>query len=395
MTNTANPSLSAAITTPQETTRVQIQPVQTPGDLKTFIDLPWKILGKYPEWVAPLKLSVKETLDQKNNPFYKRADIQLYLAYSPQGEPVGRIAAIANRAHNEHHKDQVGFYGFFDCIEDPQVSQSLFRQAESWLKQRGFTSMRGPMNPSTNHECGLLVEGYDQHPTLMTTWNPPYYAELHEKAGFQKAKDLVAYKIFRELISNLPKKALERTEKLKEQAGIQFRSFDVKNFEREVGICFDIYNSAWEENWGFFPMTREEFFFAAKDMKAIMDPKIAFIVEKDGQPGGFMVALPDLNEVLKNNKSGKLFPFGIFRILFGKKKIRSVRIITLGVKKEFRGGGIFGLFTHEAFKRAYEAGYDFGEASWILEDNLAMNTPWQKIGAPVNRKWRIYEKTFN
>jgi GNAT superfamily N-acetyltransferase len=184
----------------------------------------------------------------------------------------------------------------------------------------------------------------------------------------------------------------ELSKRILQKSKLTFRSFDTKNFQKEVEICFDIYNSAWEKNWGFFPMTREEFFYAAKDMKLLLDPDFAFIAEKDGKPAGFMLALPDANQVFKKIPSGKLFPTGIFKLLFGRKKINAVRIITLGVKQEFRGTGIFGLFTYESFRRAKARGLTGGEASWILEDNEAMNKPWKDIGAPAYRKWRIYEK---
>jgi hypothetical protein len=363
--------------------------------LKQFIDLSWKIYNSadHPQWVPPLRVAVKESLDTKHNPFYKRATIQLFLA-KKDGKVVGRIAAIENRAHNEFHADKAGFYGFYECINDEAVSNALFDTAASWLKERGLTSMLGPMNPSTNHECGLLVRGQSQHPTIMTTWNPNYYVDLHEKAALKTAKDLVAYFLPTEKAQAMPEKAIQLAEKARKESGITFRSFDLKNFNRDVEICFDIYNSAWEKNWGFFPMTREEFFFAAKDMKLALNPDFAFIAEKDGKPAGFMLALPDLNHICKRIPNGKLFPTGIFKLLLGRKLLKTVRIITLGVKPEFRGNGIFALFTHESFLRAQRAKIIAGEASWILEDNEAMNKPWQDMGAPLYRRWRIYERTL-
>jgi len=358
-----------------------------------FINLPWKIYNKkdYPQWVAPLKISVKELLDTKKNPFYKRADIELFLA-KKDNVFVGRIAAIKNNAHNEFWKDQVGFYGFFECINDQDVATQLFNTAESWLKEKGFTSMRGPMNPSTNHEAGLLVNGQDQHPTIMTTWNPSYYINLHTDAMFTGVKDLVAYYIPNDLAQNLPAHVTKYANHMKKNSNITFRNFDMKNFNHELEICYDIYNCAWEENWGFFPMTKEEFMHTAKDMKAIMDPRWAFIAEHEGKPAGFMLALPDINQILKNNRSGRLFPTGLIKLLLGKKFIKTVRIITLGVKKEFRNTGIFSLFTFESFERSKKFNISAGEASWILEDNRPMNRMWQKIGCPLYRKWRIYER---
>lgn len=373
---------------------IQVKEVSGKAGTDQFIDVLWKLYDhkKHPQWVPPLRMSVYENLDTEKNPFYKRATIQLFIA-EKDGKIAGRIAAIENRAHNDFHQDQAGFYGFFECIDDQTVANALFDTARGWLQKRGLKKMLGPMNPSTNHECGLLVRGQSQHPTLMTTWNPKFYETLHEGYGLTKAKDLVAYIVAREKNTELPEKVKNYVARLRaENSRIKFRDFDMKNFQADVEKCFDIYNSAWEKNWGFFPMTKEEFMFAAKDMKMIIDPRMAFLAEIDGKPAGFMLALPDYNYIFKHIKNGKLFPTGIFKLLLGKKLLKSVRILTLGVKPEFRGSGIFALFTFESFERAHRYGYVAGEASWILEDNEAMNKPWRDLGAPLYRRWRIYEK---
>jgi len=376
--------------------QIRIREVSGKKGTDEFIDVMWKIYDqkRFPQWVPPLRMSVYENLDTVKNPFFKRAEMQLFIA-EKDGKPVGRIAAIENRGHNEFHNEKTGFYGFFESIEDQEVANLLFQTAEAWIKNRGLTKMQGPMNPSTNHECGLLVRGQSQHPTIMTTWNPKYYEELHDRYGLSKAKDLVAYIIAREKNAGLPEKVVSYVKRLRAQnSRVTFRDFNLKDFENEVDRCFEIYNSAWEKNWGFFPMTREEFKFAAKDMKMILDPRMAFVAEVDGKPAGFMLALPDLNHVFKRIPDGRLFPTGIFKLLIGKKMVKQTRIVTLGVKPEFRGSGIFALFTFEAFERAHKYGYLAGEASWILEDNVAMNKPWTDLGAPLYRRWRIYEKTL-
>jgi GNAT superfamily N-acetyltransferase len=374
--------------------KITIREVSGKKGTDEFIDVMWKLYDqkKYPQWVPPLRMAVYEALDTVKNPFFKRATMQMFIA-EKDGKIAGRIAAIQNPAYNEFQNDKVGFYGFYECIEDQDVANALFQAAEKWLKPRGLTSMMGPMNPSSNHECGLLVRGQSQHPTCMTTWNPKFYEEQHDHYGLTKAKDLVAYIVAREKNVQLPEKVQNYVKKLRsENSRVKFRDFDVKNFESEVDKCFEIYNSAWEKNWGFFPMTHEEFKFAAKDMKMFLDPKMAFMAEIDGKPAGFMLAMPDFNYILKRIPNGKLFPTGIFKLLIGKKLLKSVRIITLGVKPEFQGSGIFALFTYEAFERAHKYGYVAGEASWILEDNVGMNKPWQDMGAPLYRRWRIYEK---
>ena len=398
-TETLSATPTSQVAPHTQTAPVQIRSFHPAEDSKStqrFVDMMWDLYDqkRYPQWVPPLRMAVHEALDTKKNPFYQRAEIRLFLA-ERQGKIVGRIAAIDNRAYNEFHQDQTGFYGFFESIDDAQVAQTLFDAAAEWLKARGKTTMVGPMNPSTNHECGLLVRGQSQHPTLMTTWNPAYYTDLHENLGFKQAKDLVAYWLPTEKIAALPEKLERYVEKIRKESRITFRDFDVKNFQREVEICYDIYNSAWEKNWGFFPMSREEFFFAAKDMKLALDPEFAFIAEVEGKPAGFMLALPDMNHIFKRIPSGKLFPTGLFKLLLGRKLLKTVRIITLGVKPEFRGSGIFALFTYESFKRAKRRGLVGGEASWILEDNEAMNKPWRDLGAPLYRRWRIYERALS
>jgi GNAT superfamily N-acetyltransferase len=376
--------------------QITIKEVSGKKGTDEFIDVMWKIYDQktFQKWVPPLRMSVYENLDTEKNPFYKRAELKLFIA-ERDGKPVGRIAAIDNKGHNEFHSETTGFYGFFESIDDQTVANTLFQTAEAWLKSRGLTKMMGPMNPSTNHECGLLVRGQSQHPTIMTTWNPKYYEPLHDAYGLTKAKDLVAYIIAREKNSELPPKVVNYVKRLRaENSRVTFRDFNLKDFKNEVQRCFEIYNSAWEKNWGFFPMTQEEFEFAAKDMKMILDPRMAFVAEVDGKPAGFMLALPDLNHVFKRIPNGKLFPTGIFKLLLGKSLVKQTRIVTLGVKPEYRGSGIFALFTFEAFERAHKYGYLAGEASWILEDNVAMNKPWTDLGAPLYRRWRIYEKSL-
>lgn len=380
---------------------LEIKPIsnQDKKGIAQFIDVLWKIYEprkkekEFSKWVPPLRIAVKELLDVKNNPFYKRADIQLFIAYL-NGKPVGRIAAIHNKGHNEFYKDTVGFYGFFECIDNQEVANALFSAAEKWLKEKGLTVMRGPMSPSTNHECGLLIRGQSQHPTIQTTWNPKYYEALHDNAGLTKAKDLVAYILMTNQGVSLPQKVIDYVKRIRNSTRIKFRDFNLKDFQGEVDKCFDIYNSAWEQNWGFFPMTQEEFNFAAKDMKMIVDPRMAFMAEVDGKAAGFMLAVPDIHYVQRHIPDGRLFPFGIFKLLLGKRMVKFLRVITLGVKPEYRGSGIFALFTYEAFERAKKFGYVGGEASWILEDNVPMNKPWQDLGAPRYRLWRIYDRAI-
>lgn len=371
-----------------------IRPARSGSDRRRFIGVPWRVYDPalHPQWVPPLRAMVKDVLDTRRNPFYERADIGLFLA-ERDGRPVGRIAAIENRAHNDFHNDRVGFFGFFECRDDPEAANALFGAASVWLRDRSLEVMRGPVSPSTNHECGLLVRGFRHHPMLMTPWNPRYYVDLYEGAGLDGAKDLLAYffpadeKRFR-----LPERFAEHAERLLEKGRISFRDADLRRFEREIEVCWEIYNHAWDRNWGFVPMTRDEFVHSAREMRHFLRPEFAFIAEADGDPAGFMLILPDLNVILKRIPSGRLLPFGVFKLLFGIPRILVGRIVALGVKERYRSRGIFQLFAHEAYRRAREIGAVGAEASWILEDNELLNRPLKDLGAKAYRRWRIYEK---
>ena len=363
-------------------------------DVAAFIDVPWQLpeLTESQYWVPPLRMMVADVLDTKGNPFYQRAARALFIA-KRDGRPVGRVAAIEYRAHNEFHNDRIGFFGFFECKDDPEAARQLFASAESWLKGRGLTVMRGPMSPSTNHECGLLVDGFDQHPSFQTPWNPEYYERLVTGAGFTTCKDLLGYWLpYAEKGFQLDPRLAAMAERAAKKAGMTFRDVRLNKFEEDVQICWDVYNGAWEKNWGFVPMTRDEFWHMSKDMKALIVPQFAFIAEVKGEPAGFFLAVPDFNLVFKKIKNGRLLPFGLFHILLGKSKLRAGRLMALGIKEKFRSGSILPVFMYEAAKRAIAWGSPGAEASWILEDNQAMRQPTESFGGRIYRRWRIYDR---
>jgi hypothetical protein len=271
------------------------------------------------------------------------------------------------------------------------VADWLFRAARDWLAERGLDTMVGPMNPSTNYECGLLVEGYEHRPTFMTAWNPPYYDALCTAAGLTKAKDLLAFWFpAAEPGYELPDFVRRQADRALEQGRISFRNLDPKHFEREVSACWDIYNDAWERNWGFVPMSRGEFEHMAKDMKQLLWPELAFMATIDGEPAGFMLAVPDYNEALVKNRSGRLFPLGLVRLLWGKRTIRTARVMALGVKGKFRSRSILALFTSEVMRRGLAMGKIGAEASWLLEDNQLIVKPMRAMGARERMRWRVY-----
>ena len=309
------------------------------------------------------------------------------------GLVVGRIAAIENRAHNRFHDDRVGFWGFFECVSDQAVADALFDAAGAWLVSRGLETMRGPMNPSTNYECGLLVEGFENRPTFMTAWNPRYYDALCTSAGFAKAKDLLGFWFDGATTGYaLPEFVARQAERALAGGRVTFRDMDPARFDEEVAGLWTIYNDAWERNWGFVPMTEPEFLHMAKDMKSLLDPRFAFVAELAGEPVGFMLALPDYNQVLVRNRSGRLLPLGAPLLLWGKRRIRDMRVMALGVRRSARSRSILALFTHEIMRRGQLYGKNGAEASWLLEDNQLIVKPMRAMGAQERMRWRVYER---
>jgi len=373
---------------------VQITPVRSRRDLARFIDVPWHLFDRrrFPAWVPPLRISVSDVLSTKN-PFYRNADRELFIA-TDNGRLVGRIAAIENRAHNRFHDDRVGFFGFFECADDPAVAAALFSAAEGWLKTRGLTVMRGPMNPSTNHECGMLIEGFDVHPVFMTNWNPAYYLPLMDGAGFSKAKDLNAYwvQVSGPDKTPLPPRFAALAQRALESSNVTFRDVDLRRFDQEVEMLWEVYNAAWEKNWGFVPMTRDELVHMAKDLKPLIDPNLAFVAEVGEKPVGVMINLLDYAQTQIRIPNGRLFPFGFLKLLAAKRTLKSGRMMVLGIKAEHRTRAILPLFIHEVYRRAEAMNAVGGEASWILEDNLQMNRAMESMGARLYRKWRIYDR---
>ncbi|MDF1506039.1 hypothetical protein [Roseisolibacter sp. H3M3-2] len=375
---------------------LRIRPADSPRDLRRFVDVPWRLFdqARHPQWVPPLRVAVKDTLDVRKHPFWRDAERALFVA-ERDGRPVGRVAAIENRAHNAFHGDRLGFFGFFECADDPEAARALLDAARGWLAARGLTAMRGPVSPSTNYECGVLVDGYEHHPVLMTTWNPPYYDALLRGAGVDGAKDLLGWWLERfgegGKEFTLPPAYASHAARALEQTGLAFRNLEPSRLDAEVETCWQVYNDAWEPNWGFVPMTREEFGHLAKDLKMLVDPRFAVAAEIDGRPAGFAIALPDFHLLFKKIPSGRLFPTGLFTLLTGKRSIRTLRMMVLGVRKEYRTRGIFALFAHELISRGLKAGMTGAEASWVLEDNVLMNRPLAAMGATPYRRWRLYE----
>lgn len=369
-----------------------IKRVETKSELKQFVKSQWNFYKNDANFVPPLIADKLKTLDKVKNPFYKHSQMELFLAVR-NGEIIGRIAAIVNESHNIIHKDKVGFFGFFECVNEQEVANALFKVATDWLKDQGMDTIRGPHNPSQNDEVGLLIEGFDSSPVILMTYNPPYYMELIDSAGFGKAKDLYAYLLD---VEDFMSDKLDRLQSaIRERYKVTTRNVNFKNkeqFTKDVATLKEIYNQAWEPNWGFVKMTDEEFDFLAADLKQIATPDFTFIIESNGEPAGFALALPDVNVCFKHNKNGGMLG-AVWNLITKKKQINLIRIIVLGVLPKFQKTGIDAVVYHELGLRNRRNNIRYAEASWILEDNVMMNRGLtQTVNGKLYKKYRIYEQ---
>lgn len=366
---------------------IQIRPVAGSGDRDRFIKFLWKIYEGNPYWVPPLLMDRRKIMDKKKNPFYRHADAEFFLA-ERNGEMVGRIAAIVNYNHNKEHRENMGFFGFFECINDQTVANALFDEAKSFVESKGATALRGPANPSVNDEYGLLIDGFNERPTVLMPYNPEYYTKLVENYGFVKEKDLYAYKLSQDTVYS---DRLERANNLvKARSSLAIRTIDMKNFGRDVAIMKQLYNAAWAKNWGAVPMTEAEIDAMAKDLKPIVVPELVLFAESKGKPIGFALSLPDINIPLWYNKKGRLLP-GLLQLFLRKKEINMVRIIVLGVLPEYFNTGAAGVLFYETAVRARKLGYQYGEAGWVLEDNARMVNSAEAMNGKITKRYRIYQ----
>ncbi len=367
-----------------------LKKVESAADIDRFIQFPHQLYSEDSPWVAPLDSERKKFLSPAANPFFDHAEAEYFLALSADGEILGRIAAVVDHDHNRFHKESTGFFGMFECINDREVSTLLLNAAREWCRNRKMDRIRGPLSLSINHECGLLVENFDDFPVLGMPYNPPYYADLFLDWGLEKIKDLVSLDL--QLIQ-IPEYLQRAVSLIQKRNRFSIRCLQMNRFDEEMDVLWDIYNSAWENNWGFVPMNHKEFVFTAREMKRVVDPRLCFIAEVNGEPAGFSLTLPDVNQALKPLK-GKLFPFGWLKFILGKRKINRSRVITLGVKKQFQRLGIDAFFYHATYKKLMEMNIFRVDMSWVLEDNQAMIGPIEKIGGVPYKRHRIYERSF-
>lgn len=352
---------------------------------------PWSIYSEDSPWVPPLLSELDEQLDPERHPFFEHAEMQLFVARR-DGEMVGRIAAIVNRAHLDLYDDGVGFFGYFEAIDDPEAAKALFSAAEGWLSERGMKVMRGPMNPSVNDEVGLLLDSFDQRPVLLMPYNPAYYLGLYQTAGLAKVRNLYAYIARRD--NGPSEKHIRLAEALKRRYRIEVRNARVKDAEKEAGIFERIYREAWEEQWGAVPMTPAEAVFLTKKLKQMADERMVVVASIDGEPAAFGLAVPDWNHFLKQ-ANGKIGPIDAIKYLFYRLRpdsLRGLRLMALGVVKEHRRKGLEALMILEIARRALASSYEFMEISWVLEDNVAANNVLANLGTPRYRSYGLFEK---
>ena len=370
---------------------IQIQKVVSKKDLRQFIDFPHELYKDDPNYVPELFIAQRDLLTK--HPFLGHSSLQPFLALK-DGKVVGRIAAILNNNHNHFNQSNDGFFGFFDAVNDSDVTGALMNEAAAWLKEKGVQTMIGPANPSTNESCGLLVEGFDTPPVAMMTYNKPYYARLLERSGFNKKTDLLAHRIVPEKLVDKPVRMIDALTQRLAARGITIRRGNMKNFRQEVAGLRNVYNEAWDKNLGFVPMTEEEFNYMAKDLKMILDPDFCLVAEHDGKPIAFALCIPDINQVFIKIKKGRLLPAGLFKLLTQRKKINAIRVIALGVTEPYRKMGIEAVFYGTIIRKGLEKKMKMAEASWILEDNKMMNRGIESVNGEVYKRYRIYEKNI-
>lgn len=365
--------------------------VSTDEERKQFIDFPYRHYADDPVWVPPLRMQQKDLLNPQKNPFFKDADMALFLAYDG-GKVAGRIAAIHNHAYNRHNKDTAGFFGFFECNQNQFVADLLFRVVRDWLRLRGCTRLLGPMNPGLLDEIGIQIEGFEHRPAIMMPHSKPWYNEMIHKAGLSKEMDLFAYKVLSDTVRvDRMDRALEIVKK--RTPGLEIRKVNLRNFDEEVRIIHRLFNRAWAKNWGFYEISLETFIHLGKELKMILDTDFAHVAEVDGEPVGFSIALPDYNQVFAK-MDGTLFPTGLLKLLWYRRRINGIRTALMGVIPEYKGRGIDALLTRESIMNGLPRGFVSSELGWLLETNTDILRVAERIGGYKEKTYRMYSQSL-
>lgn len=370
---------------------ISVRAVASKADQKQFLNLPWRLYANDPNWTPPLLQNLKELVGFAKHPFYERNEIQTFLAFRGN-DVVGRVAAILNRGHIERHDEPVGFFGFFESEDDEAIALALFTEVASWLRERGATTVRGPANPSLNYECGLLIEGFDKPATFMMTYNPSYYPKLIESVGFEKVQDMYAFWGHMDMLEGLDKKMSFVVEEATKRFEVVNRRMDTSRFTEEVRMFLDIYNQSLGGTWGFVPLSEGEIVQMSKSLKHLIAPEMTSVAEVDGKPVGAVFALLDYNPRVKRI-GGRLFPFGFIRLLWNKKKIKKVRMMSANVVPAYQRWGVGLVVMARIVPELEEWGIDEVEFSWVLESNALSYKTLKRGGAILEKTYRMYDWT--
>ena len=376
---------------PAPMANLTVRPVRGRGDLREFIRLPFRLHRDTP-WVPPLILERRQFLDREKNPFFEHAEAEYFLA-ERDGQVVGRITAHVDERWTKFQGGNDGMFGFFESEDDSETARALVDAATGWLRQRGRERMLGPMDFTTNDECGLLIEGHDRDPLVLEPWHPPHYRELLEGLGMTKTMDLLMWELYLGRLKHGDRFhdfIHEADRKSRSEHGVSVRHMRKRDLHAEVARFMEVYNAAWGPNWGFVPITEEEVRFQAKNLKPILDENWAMIAERDGEVVGAALTLPDINQVLAK-MNGRLLPFGWWHFLTGRRSIDKVRVFALGVKPEYQHFGVAAALYVRHMEVAARAPQKGGEMGWILEVNEPMNRAMEGMGGSIVKRYRLYE----
>jgi len=368
---------------------IQIVPVTRGSQRKQFMQFAWSLYNGDPNWIPPLRTNQKELLNFKRHAFYENAKIHTFLAIRAD-KTVGRIAAIIDGHHNDYHKERRGMFGFFECIDDQSVANALFDAAKQWFAEHNIFQLRGPANPSQNYEWGLLVEGFDSPPTFMMTYNKPYYEKLILEYGFEKSQDMFAYMGHVEMLDSLDPKLLFVAEEAQRRFNVSVRPISKANFATDVDSFLKIYNAALPGQWGFTPMSAGELTASAAGLKHLIAPEMTTVAEVDGKPVGVAFGLLDYNPLIKEI-DGRLFPFGFLKLLWKRKKITRIRVISTNVLPEYQRWGIGLVLMHRLVPEVHKWGIKDAEFSWVLESNKLSRGTLERGGAIRSKTYRIFD----
>lgn len=370
---------------------IEIVQIQTASQWRAYYKLPWQINHNDPNWIAPVIELEKQILDFEKHPFWRGKEYQVLGAFQG-GELLSRVIVFTNPDYNKIHHEQAGFFGFLETTHNPEAFALLMGKAEEWLRARGCLVMMGPFNPSLHYELGILTDGFDTPPFMMMTHNPPYYNGLLESVGLEKTRDFHSY-----LIQGKDAKTEGKIDRIRDNLlkwyKVTVRNINLSNFDVEAEMIRQIYNDAFSEHWGYVPFAKEEFHLFASELKRLIVTDFMIVAELNNEPIAFILALPNYNEVFKH-LNGKMFPFGIFKFLYYKHKIKGVRVITVAVRKKFQHLGIGSLFYPLLAERVVKKGYEYAEMSWVIEENVRMNSIARLIGGTPYKKYRLYQKAL-